>query len=240
MQWFRTSSGRQSFRRHWCCYLRAKGRCNHGTLDFSLLRQMFAGVPMMDWTGFQKSETQSVVKRDRRYPYSTKRCTELKQRRPNASDFAPSRSGCCGVTCSSLNATGIVSDRLAASLDRKNDDVSDRSGLSGSSETMIEDRALRSARCGRVHSVGWWYGRGAPLASFPPLSIVTAVQRRPASLRATVVNTCESIRLSALRIVTVTPSSGHQPRCRQSIRTSCDGLARSLGVIRLQRPFIAE
>src|SRR5450759_3623717 len=52
---------------------------------------------------------------------------------------------------------------------------------------------------------------------FIPLSIVTAVQRRPASLRAIAVNTCVPIGLSGLRIVTGTsmvasntsPPSGH-------------------------------
>jgi hypothetical protein len=50
-------------------------------------------------------------------------------------------------TSSSLNATGIVMDRVAALLGRKNDDVSDRSRLGGPSETMIEGRAFVSARC---------------------------------------------------------------------------------------------
>jgi hypothetical protein len=76
---------------------------------------------LMNWTGHpKKCEGQSVVKRDRRYPCSTKCCTELKQQPPKASGFASSRSsGCCGVTCSSLNATGIVTGRLAALLGRK-------------------------------------------------------------------------------------------------------------------------
>src|SRR5665811_389575 len=68
---------------------------------------------------------------------------------------------------------------------------------------MIEDRgnavgAMRSSKsCGMVMR------SSASLASSPS-SIVTAVQRRPASLRAIAVNTCVPIGLSGLRIVTGT------------------------------------
>src|SRR5258706_14196455 len=65
-------------------------------------------------------------------------------------------------------------------------------------------------------SCGMVMRSSASLAS-SPLSIVTAVQRRPASLRATAVNTCVPIGFSGSRIVTGTsmaasntsPPSGH-------------------------------
>jgi hypothetical protein len=77
------------------------------------------------------------------------------------------------------------------------------SALSGSSEMTIEDRgnavgAMRSSTsCGMVM-------RSSAFLASSPLSIVTAVQRRPASLRAIAVNTCVPIGLSGLRIVTGT------------------------------------
>src|ERR1043166_7199130 len=68
---------------------------------------------------------------------------------------------------------------------------------------MIEDRgntvgAMRSSTsCGMVM-------RSSAFLASSPSSTVTAVQRRPASLRAIAVNTCVPIRLSGLRIVTGT------------------------------------
>src|SRR6267378_1704514 len=67
----------------------------------------------------------------------------------------------------------------------------------------IEDRgdavgAMRSSTsCGMVM-------RSSAALALSPLSIVTAVQRRPASLRATAVNTCVPIGFSGSRIVTGT------------------------------------
>jgi hypothetical protein len=77
------------------------------------------------------------------------------------------------------------------------------SRLTGSSETMIEDRGNAVGAMRSSTSCGMVMRSGAFLAS-SPWSIVTAVQRRPVSLRATAVNTCVPIRFSGLRIVTGT------------------------------------
>lgn len=66
----------------------------------------------------------------------------------------------------------------------------------------------------------------ALLVSFPVVNRDCS-RRGHAALRATVVNTCVPIRLSALRNVTVRRRPARRRQCRQSIRTSRDGLARS-------------
>src|SRR5450755_1030516 len=68
---------------------------------------------------------------------------------------------------------------------------------------MIEDRGNAVGAMRSSTSCGMVMRSSASLAS-SPLSIVTAVQRRPESLRAIAVNTCVPIGLSGLRIVTGT------------------------------------
>jgi hypothetical protein len=66
---------------------------------------------------------------------------------------------------------------------------------------MIEDRSNAVGAMRSSTSCGMVMRSSASLAS-SALSIVTAVQRRPASLRAIAVNTCVPIGLSGWRIVT--------------------------------------
>ena len=68
---------------------------------------------------------------------------------------------------------------------------------------MIEDRGKAVGAMRLSTSCGMVMRSSASLASFAS-SIVTAVQRSPASLRAIAVNTCVPIGLSGLRIVTGT------------------------------------
>ena len=87
-------------------------------------------------------------------------------------------------------------------------------------QRLVRDDDRRSRQCGRPDAIDHILRDGDAVERVLALSassIVTAVQRRPASLRAIAVNTCVPIRFSALRIVTGTsmlksntsPPSGH-------------------------------
>jgi len=128
------------------------------------------------------------------------------------------------ATCRGHGERCCAGDRLAAQRLVRDDDRGSR----------IAVGAMRSSAC-----CGMVIRSSASLASFP-LSIVTVVQRRSASLRATVVNTCVSIRLSALRIVTVTPSSGRSAAVSAVDPNFAGRLGPKPRRDRLQQPFIVE
>src|SRR5437879_1432625 len=90
-------------------------------------------------------------------------------------------------------AEAIVVPVVAA----RNGDI-DRRPTHGSSETMIEDRGNAVGAMRSSTSCGMVMRSSASLAS-SPLSIVTAVQRRPAWLRAIAVNTCEGASIARER-----------------------------------------